>query len=377
MRDESRSPRPLDPRRSLDNRSPDSPQRSPSQPDSRPPDPPTPGILRTGPAVEDGEPLATLLAIIPELDAADEPDAAEARGPDCLSLTRLDAIATQRTTETAREVAHRNECRLCRLRLKFLVAAVTRPTEQADAKPLPPSAQPITQPSNQGVERVRATGIRQVPRRIARLGALAAALALAVLLWQVADGPQRGLPVPPRDVAESPSVDTQAGNGNVGHLTVFEGTASDEDDCRIAYVRGQGDSPEGRMDQIHVEAEEDVSLLAFLRTWDETCSCLRWTLHRWVDEHGCAIVRPTLREGESLSLAFDATRVPPVEQLVMVVTARHAGNLPASEDEARLMLHCLQNPNTCSDEDHPCALALAPTCFPEGVELVSHSFRVE
>lgn len=123
---------------------------------------------------------------------------------------------------------------------------------------------------------------------------------------------------------------------------------------------------------------DDCAVVAFIRAWDETCACLRWRQHQWVDADGQLQTSQTLESGDRLELEFEVPgATPPVEQMVLVATADSIADLPTSAAATQQLLDCLAEPQCLEDPDAMATyVSTAPGCFGSGVRLIPRSFVV-
>ncbi|MEM7168013.1 MAG: hypothetical protein AAF581_21350 [Planctomycetota bacterium] len=291
-------------------------------------------------ALSDGQ-LNELLNLANDCsDPADQPFAPDPRTPACLSMPRLRTLGNERDAITAAEDAHVEACAICASRL-----AAFRRHHDVPLQPLPMVPQSFA---------VRGWGA----------AAAAALLLVGVLLFLTTTADENSPTTAPQfvpwEVAENQAASQQV--TGTAELSAFSAPLLAgvwvEDFDRVAA---------------------DCSVVAFIRAWDETCACLRWRQHHWVDADGKAQLSQTLARGERIEVEIEVPgATPPVEQLVLVATASNAADLPTSEAAAQRMLECLAEPQCLDDVDAIATyVSTAPGCFADGVRLIPRSFMVE
>lgn len=258
--------------------------------------------------------LIELAANAAEADAA---AVAAAARPVCLPMSRLAVLGAYPAVPA--EAAHLAACPVCAARLRAF-------SQRGSAAP---------------PRRLAATW----RLRIARAVPFAAAAAL-VLLFQ----PRTAI----RQADSPPTADARSVPVHVRYAP---------------HLDGPGDS---RVDCFQSTAAEACVMLALFRTWNATCQCLMWELHRWED--GATITR--VAAGDAVDVSLNVAGSPPIPQLFVVAVARESALLPGAPAEADRLLECLNHsaPPLGAGEDNSSYASAVTACLPSGVTVVPASF---
>jgi hypothetical protein len=266
--------------------------------------------------VDDRE-LENLIRMALESAELDDLTAPTSHSSACLSMTRLELLAQTGLSPAGPERQHLARCRLCRDRFRAFVAS--RPLGQRWVQP------------------VRGLGLLR----------LTAAVAACLVLLLYASHNRTHRPARPQHVPISV--------------------------CHEPVPASEG-AP--RIDHFATTSEEPCLVLAVFRAWDEACQCLNWQLYEW-DAEGRTLA--ALEPHEWLEIARNVTGNPPVEQLLVFASSRHAGDLPATTDDAAALLQCLNDvaPPACAEDDVSVYASALRECLPASVTLVPKTFLVD
>ncbi len=245
-------------------------------------------------------------------------EAREASGPtakqNCPGMTRLDAMARSACDPTPEEAQHLQECPKCAARLRGLLG-----------EPLPVSRFPTS-------ARHRSTW------RSITLSLMAVAAGILLLLIPLLYSP-------------TPDDSTQA--------------------IRIAYLPGVIGEDAHRIDRFRLTATRSCVVLPFLRQWQDDCACLEWRL-----PEGRGIEGQKLERGEQYTIEVDVTGHPPIEQWLVVLTAKQRECLPADADETSEFIQCLKE-GIVQEAELPAQSFNMLACLPSEAELLGKSFVVD
>jgi len=197
-----------------------------------------------------------------------------------------------------------------------------------------------------GVRRGAPSALRIPPATMSRrfwLAGIPTAVAAGWALW---------IAVAPRPTAESPIV----ANSEV-QVRRIAGLPPATTPCVVTF---------------DASSQQQMSMMAILRTWSDECECLSWQVHRFQD--GSTVAR--VDEINNQQLDIPVGNAPPVAQLLVVAAANRTEDLPDNAAENKALLDCLnERPYASDDEPDVFALATAvESCLPMGVAVVPKPF---
>ena len=296
--------------------------------------------------------LQSLLQMAAEAASMDDarPVARGARG--CLSMARLQQIASRPDDLTALESGHLSVCRTCSLRLLAFGP----------------------------IEPVRvATGRGELPWAWGIAGLAAAAALLIGLLWPLG-GPEREFAGRSRQpdrtkhvVSAQPAKPVAAPEllipDPAARLAVNEPARLPM--ISVAYSPGVHREPGGQIDCLSPVVDRPATVVALLRVWDETCNCVRWQLHQWDDGNVKRCVDP----GYAPDVPVRRTNTP-FDPLVVFAVSHEGDSLPNGGEEANDLLSCLNanEPNADAARDTAMVADTAQSCLGQNVSVFAQRF---
>lgn len=193
-------------------------------------------------------------------------------------------------------------------------------------------------------------------RRLQWLTTIAALLLFGVTLWLWTPLLERG---PDLSLLESePAVPS-------------DGLPTDGELVRVAHVPSNV-AAGPRVDLFTLSANEPRSVVVLVRGWERGCRCVQWQTPAVHSGGSQEIFRGTVQPGEDLMVELDVTDHPPIEQHLVVITARNPELLPESINDTEELFCCLERQTPSSDAED-----VAESCLPNGVAVMTQPFTVD
>lgn len=153
-------------------------------------------------------------------------------------------------------------------------------------------------------------------------------------------------------------------------VTPGDGLPAGAELVRVAHVPSNV-AAGPRVDLFALSANEPRSVVVLVRGWERGCRCVQWqtpAAHSGSHEIFRGIVQP----GEDLMVELDVTDHPPIEQYLVVITARNPDLLPESIHDTEELFCCLERQTPSSDAED-----VAESCLPNGVAVMTQPFTVD